>query len=178
VRGTDRDTAKEGGTMPSTITIFEALHNDVQFLHSKTENDRGELLEHLFFAVAYFYANHSAIAATLDALFALPEEKRKEYDPYPHDRAWMNSEKNSGYVAISQRGWRNVSGGGVADCPISNDNINMLIRALRIAERAPIKIPFRHLLLSPVEHFYETLRAGDAWRYMVPGKLSRATLGR
>lgn len=155
--------------MEGTISIFEALHKDVEFLFRKTEeHDDEDLLEHLYFAVAYFYANHSVIGATLDALFALPEAEREKYDPYPQDLAWMNSEKGAGYVAISQGGWKNISLAGVADCPISNDDINMLIRALRIAERAPIKIPFRHLLLSPVENFYETLRAGDAWRYMVP----------
>lgn len=155
--------------MEDTITIFEALLRDVQFLFRKTEESDGEdLLDHLYFAVIYLYANRSVIAATLDALYTLPEAERKAYDPHQQDLMWMDSEKGGAYVAISQKGWSNVSLAGVADCPISNDDINMLIRALRIAERAPIKIPFRHLLLSPIDHFYETLKAGDAWHYMVP----------
>jgi hypothetical protein len=158
------------------MSVLETLLSDVSFMFQRTVASYNEdENEHLFFAVMYFYANRNLIEAVLDALFALPEAERKAHDPYPNDGAWRNSEKGAGYVVVSPVAWESYSA-GVVKCPIEPDDINMLIRAIRIAVNAlamnaSFKVIHRHLFMSPVEQFYNALRQSDAWHTIVPRKL-------
>ena len=152
-------------------SIVTSLLNDVQFIFERTvASYHEEQSAHLFFALVYFYANRNVITEVLNALSAIPVAARRTSDPHPNDHAWQDSGIDAAEVVISPVAWRNYTAGAV-ECPIDEDDINMLIRVLRIAERAPIRLKERHLLMSPLQHFYEVLQQSTAWSEIVPSAI-------
>jgi hypothetical protein len=160
----------------AAVTIVKQLLADTWFIFERTvesqnpSSEKHDITEHLFFGLMYFYVNQFVIGEILDALYGLPEPVRKAHDPYPNDRAWSNEHRGAAAVVISTLAWRNYSITGAFDCPITDDDINMLVRALRIAESAPIKLRHRHLLMSPAGEFYKVLRGSAVWPLVVPSR--------
>jgi hypothetical protein len=147
------------------IKVKEQLLEDVEFLFGATESHSDDSEAHLLFAVTYFYANRDILKAINDALFALSEEDRKKYDPYPNDEAW--EDRGAIEAVISPKVFY-----AYFVTPLEPDAINMVRRVLRIAVNAPILPRYLHLLLSPAKDFCDALRSGGGWKLMMPLKHS------
>jgi hypothetical protein len=145
------------------MSIVDTLLKDSEFLFSAVTQHPGDR-GHLKFAYLYFRANKDVIADVLQKLYALPEVERKNVDPYPNDRAWTGGHYELAGAVISDSAWEDFTHDHSGGPPVTDDDINMLIRALRIAAKsAAVHTTEVLLLMSPVAQVYQSLRTGSGW---------------
>lgn len=145
------------------MSIVDTLLADSEFLHSIVTSNLGDR-NHLTFAYLYYRANKDVLAAVLSQLYNLSEPEREKVDPWPNDMAWTQSHYPLAAAVISDVAWEDYTHDYSGSAPITDDDINMLLRALRIAAKSPaIHTTEVKLLMSPVALVYRSINATAAW---------------
>ena len=151
----NRSMATYATTLLADLTFLHNRLNDLRY--SSEESEDYEIA--CAFSAIYLSANAKSIEATLHHIYKRSEAELKAADPYPNDRAWRHSHCRDAELALA-----------VSPRPpkfdIDEDSINMLRRAIRIAEALNIspgdQRPTFTLFLSPAKECFEALgRAGN-----------------
>ena len=138
------------------MTLISSIVSDVDFLKSKFVNTEEDVPLHAvsLFTAMYCQLNRDHFKKILDVIYAVDDEKRKSIDPFPQDRTYAQRRDYFDWI-FSDENLQNICA-GFSDGP-TEDNLRMLVRLLRIAEKI-VGIPEKgRLFMSPAKDVWNTL---------------------